>query len=70
MATYQIFLARKAQKYLDDLMAQNLWHGDVKKLKGTDGYRRRVRNYRIVYRIDSAEAKVFVEMIDLHHRAY
>jgi mRNA-degrading endonuclease RelE of RelBE toxin-antitoxin system len=87
MATWQILLNRKAQKYLSDLsqknpndakaieqafteMLDNPWSGDTKKLKGVDGYRRRVRNYRIVFRTNSAKGEVLIEAIDLHHHAY
>ena len=87
MATYNVLLKRKAQKYLDGLaqkrpddaaaieealgeMTQDPWTGDVKKLRGVSGYRRRVRNYRIIFRVESDDATVFVEAIDLHHRAY
>ena len=51
-------------------MIQDPWAGDVKKLRGVSGYRRRVRNYRIIFRVESENATVFVEAIDLHHRAY
>ena len=87
MATYNIPLKRKVQKYSDGLaqkqpndaaaveealgeMIQDPWAGDVKKLRGVSGYRRRVRNYRIIFRVESENATVFVEAIDLHHRAY
>ena len=51
-------------------MTQDPWAGDVKKLRGVAGYRRRVRNYRIIFRVESENATVFVEAVDLHHRAY
>jgi mRNA interferase RelE/StbE len=51
-------------------MAQDWRLGDVKKLRGRDGYRRRVRNYRILFRVDTKQAIIHIDDVDLHHRVY
>lgn len=39
---------------------------DVKKLKGRDGYRLRVGQYRVLYHIDNDVIKIYI--IDIAHR--
>ncbi|MBS3966605.1 MAG: hypothetical protein KGZ60_05070 [Truepera sp.] len=51
-------------------MAEDWTLGDVKKLRGRQGYRRRVRNYRILFRVDTKRGAILIEDIALHHRGY
>jgi mRNA interferase RelE/StbE len=39
---------------------------DVKKLRGREGYRLRVGDYRVIYRLDSEQ--LIVEVLDVGHR--
>jgi len=47
-------------------LATNPRPSGFKKLKGRDGYRIRVANYRIIYEI--VDDMLFVEVIDIGHR--
>ena len=53
-----------------DEMAEDWTMGDVKKLRGRQGYRRRVRNYRILFRVDAEGGAILIDDIALHHRGY
>lgn len=80
MASYTILLSKKAQKQLDNLsesiaepiiftiakLEENPRPAGYKKLKGREGYRIRVGNYRIIY--DIFEKKLIVDIITLGHR--
>jgi len=80
MAKYIVSLTRKAQKQLDklpdnitqpifeaidDLAANPRPHG-CKKLKGRDGYRIRVGDYRVIY--DIFDAQLIIDVVSLGHR--
>jgi mRNA interferase RelE/StbE len=80
MAKYTVRLSRKAEKFLDKTpdniaapilrtlasLAENPRPNGYKKLKGQNGYRVRVGNYRIIYEIH--DKILVVEVIDLGHR--
>ena len=80
MADYIISLSKKAQKQLDKLsdliaepildaianLATNPRPAGCKKLKGRDGFRLRVGNYRILY--DIYDAELVINVIALGHR--
>ena len=80
MSKYTIVLSRNAQKQLDKLSNQiakpiinaiselkdNPRPKGFKKLKGRDGYRIRVGNYRIIYNI--IENELIIDVITLGHR--
>jgi mRNA interferase RelE/StbE len=80
MASYTILLSKKAQKQLDNLsnkiaepilfaiskLEENPRPSGYKKLKGREGYRIRVGNYRVIY--DIFESKLIVDIITLGHR--
>jgi mRNA interferase RelE/StbE len=80
MADYIISLSKKAQKQLDKLsdliaepildaianLATNPRPAGCKKLKGRDGFRLRVGNYRILY--DIYDTELVVDVIALGHR--
>ncbi|MBS3934190.1 MAG: type II toxin-antitoxin system RelE/ParE family toxin [Truepera sp.] len=51
-------------------MAEDWTLGDVKKLRGRQGYRRRVRNYRLLFRVDTEQGVILIDDIALHHRGY
>lgn len=77
---YKVRIERKAQKklskipepYYSNLKAAILDLGNdprpqgCKKLKGRDGYRIRVADYRIIYEI--SDSILLVDVIDLGHR--
>lgn len=77
---YKVRVERKAQKklskipepYYSNLKASILELGNdprpqgYKKLKGRDGYRIRVADYRIIYEIE--DSILLVDVIDLGHR--
>jgi len=77
---YQVRVERKAQKklsktpepYYSNIKAAILDLGNdprpqgCKKLKGRDGYRIRVADYRIIYEIQ--DSILLVDVIDLGHR--
>ena len=80
MPKYTVVLSTKAQKQLDkfsDNIAQPIFNAisdlqndprptGYKKLKGRDGYRIRVGNYRIIYEIIDNE--LIVDIITVGHR--
>ena len=80
MPNYTIVLSKKAQKQLDNLsdtiaepileaigsLETNPRPQGYKKLKGRDGYRIRVGNYRVVY--DIIDTELIVDVITLGHR--
>ena len=80
MPKYTAVLSKKAQKQLDKLsdnivkqifdaileLESNPRPMGYKKLKGRDGYRIRVANYRIIYEI--LDDVLLVDVIDLGHR--
>jgi len=80
MAKYTVYLSKKAQSALDKLsdhiatpileaigkLADNPRPVGYKKLKGTEGYRIRVGNYRIIY--DVYDYKLVVDVIAIGHR--
>lgn len=80
MAKYSIFLTKKAQKQLDKLqndvaepiieaisyLEVNPRPSGCKKLKGREGYRIRVGNYRVIYEI--FDDKLVVDVVALGHR--
>lgn len=77
---YKVRIERKAQKklskipepYYSDLKTAILDLGNdprpqgFKKLKGRDGYRIRVADYRIIYEIQ--DSVLLVDVVDLGHR--
>jgi mRNA interferase RelE/StbE len=80
MANYTVVLSKIAQKQLDKLsdnIAEPIFEAltslekdprpqGYKKLKGRDGYRIRVGNYRIIY--DIIDKELIVDVITLGHR--
>ncbi len=80
MADYTIVIAPKAQKQLDKLsdnivapileaiagLAEDPRPNGCKKLKGRDGYRIRVGNYRVIYGIFDTE--LIIDVIAVGHR--
>lgn len=80
MSKYTAVLSKKAQKQLDKLpdtiaepifdaiieLEENPRPAGIKKLKGRDGYRIRIGNYRIIYEIFDSE--LIVDVIALGHR--
>jgi len=80
MANYTVVLSKIAQKQLDKLsdnIAEPIFEALAslekdprpqghKKLKGRDGYRIRVGNYRIIY--DIIDKELIVDVITLGHR--
>jgi mRNA interferase RelE/StbE len=80
MAKYTVSLSKRAQKQLDklsDAVAEPIFqaieklgdnprpHG-CKKLKGRNGYRIRIGDYRVIYEI--FDSTLLVDVIDLGHR--
>ena len=77
---YKVRVERKAQKKLSKIpepyysnlktaildLGNNPRPQGYKKLKGRDGYRIRVANYRIIYEIQ--DSVLLVDVIDLGHR--
>jgi len=77
---YQVTLKKRAIKALEDInepyysnvkaaiyaLANNPRPKGYKKLKGRDGYRIRVADYRIIY--DILDKILLVDVIDLGHR--
>ena len=77
---YQVILRKRAVKALEKInepyytalkqaiynLARNPRPQDCKKLKGRDGYRIRVADYRIIY--DIFDDILTVDVIDLGHR--
>lgn len=80
MSKYTVVLSKKAQKQLDklpDKIAQPILNGieDLeenprpvgnKKLKGREGYRIRIGNYRVIY--DIFDFELLIDVIALGHR--
>lgn len=80
MAKYTAVLTKKVQKQLDKLpddIAELLFNAILsleenpkpvgnKKLKGRDGYRVRIGNYRIIY--DLFDKELIIDVIALGHR--
>ena len=80
MSEYLVILSKKAQKQLDQLsntiaepifeaitaLAVNPRPIGCKKLKGRDGYRIRIGNYRVIY--DVFDSELLVDVIALGHR--
>jgi mRNA interferase RelE/StbE len=80
MPDYTVVLSKKAQKQLDKLsdkiaepildaiagLEENPRPVGYKKLKGRDGYRVRVGNYRIIY--DIFDSELIVDIITLGNR--
>ncbi len=80
MPNYTAVLSKKAQKQLDKLsdnvaepileaignLEENPRPQGYKKLKGRDGYRIRIGNYRVIY--DIFDNELIVNIITLGHR--
>lgn len=77
MMKYQIFIEKKAQKFIKRLSKHDkerllkaifgLPQGDVKSIQGYDGYfRLRVGDYRIIYTLDNG--KFIICVIDAGNR--
>ena len=80
MPDYIVVLSKKAQKQLDKLsdkiaepileaiasLAENPRPQGYKKLKGREGYRIRIGNYRVIYNI--FEKELIVDVITLGNR--
>jgi mRNA interferase RelE/StbE len=80
MANYTVVLSKKAQKQLDklsDAIAEPIFEAisnleenprpfGNKKLKGRDGYRIRIGNYRVIY--DIFDMQLIVDVIAVGHR--
>jgi mRNA interferase RelE/StbE len=80
MPNYTIVLSKKAQKQLDKLsdiiaepifvaiseLKENPRPSGCKKLKGREGYRIRIGNYRVIYAIFDNE--LLIDVITLGHR--
>jgi mRNA interferase RelE/StbE len=80
MPNYIVFLSNKAQKQLDKLpdnIAEPILGAigaleteprplGCKKLKGREGYRIRIGNYRVIY--DIIDTELIVDVITLGHR--
>jgi mRNA interferase RelE/StbE len=80
MSKYTVVLTKKAQKQLDklpDKIAQPILNGieyleenprpvGNKKLKGREGYRIRIGNYRVIY--DIFDFELLIDVIALGHR--
>lgn len=80
MAAYRVLLTRHAEKQLDkidttavipileaiQLLSQEPRPNGCKKLKGRNGYRVRVGNYRIIYEI--FDSVLIIEVIAIGHR--
>jgi mRNA interferase RelE/StbE len=78
--SYQITIKKRAVKALKKVnepyfssikkaiyqLADNPRPSGCKKLKGRDGYRVRVANYRVIYEI--VDSELIVDVIDLGHR--
>ena len=73
MPSYTVVLSKKAQKQLDEPiieaiagLEENPRPAGYKKLKGSDAYRIRTGNYRIIY--DIFDNLLLVDVIGLGHR--
>jgi mRNA interferase RelE/StbE len=45
-------------------------NNNIKKLEGLEGYRLRIGNYRIIYRIENQDYKILVIEIDVRGEVY
>ena len=80
MRTYKIKFEKKAQKFLAKQNKQQrlrlykaiykIPDGDIKNLKGTDMFRLRVGDYRVIYKIDQAIHLINIENIDTRGQVY
>jgi len=80
MPNYTVVLSKKAQKQLDKLsdtiaepiikvisdLGEDPRPAGNKKLKGRDGYRIRIGNYRVIY--DIFDSELIVDVIAVGHR--
>ena len=80
MSKYKVYLSKRAEKDLDNLsdlvanpilsaianLAEEPRPKGCKKLKGREGYRIRIGNYRVIYII--SDRQLIVEVIALGHR--
>lgn len=80
MAKYTVSLSKRAQKQLDRLsiavaepifqaiekLGDNPRPNGYKKLKGRNGYRIRIGDYRVIYEI--IDSILLIDVIDLGHR--
>jgi mRNA interferase RelE/StbE len=80
MSKYKVYLSKRAEKDLDNLsdlvanpilsaianLAEELRPKGCKRLKGREGYRIRIGNYRVIYII--SDRQLIVEVIALGHR--
>ncbi len=80
MLNYTILISKKAEKQLDklpDLIVDNILDSieklgqnprpiGSKKLKGREGYRIRIGNYRVIYKIFDTE--LIIDVIAVGHR--
>ena len=64
---YQVFISRKAEKFIEKLnLATDCRPAGYKKLKGLEAYRIRVGNYRIIYEIK--DNILTIEVVAIGHR--
>lgn len=83
MTEYRVLLARPAQRDLRKLPPEHLTRlraaiqslgveprERAQKLKGEPGYRRRVGDYRIVFRVDDAARQVLVTRVRHRREVY
>ncbi len=72
---YKIIYSKKAEKFLRkqdkptqrrliDAISKLPLEGDIKKLQGTDGYRLRVGNYRVLFDVNG----LILDIIDIGNR--
>lgn len=80
MPKYTVYLSKRAKKELDKLsdsnaqpilsaianLAEDPRPNGCKKLKGRDGYRIRIGNYRVIYEV--IDSQLIVDVITLGHR--
>lgn len=45
-------------------------NNNIKKLEGIEGYRLRVGNYRVIYKIENQEYKILIIEIDIRAEVY
>ena len=64
--SYNFFIIQdtSSQKRLITAISKLPLEGDIKKLQGTDGYRLRVGNFRILFNIDG----IIIDIIDIGNR--
>ncbi|WP_111671123.1 type II toxin-antitoxin system RelE family toxin [Algoriphagus litoralis] len=80
MPKYTVYLSKRAKKELDKLsdsnaqpilsaianLAEDPRPNGCKKLKGRDGFRIRIGNYRVIYEV--IDSQLIVDVITLGHR--